>query len=68
MSTCKTKCSNEIPSDIFIELWEEMGCSHNSQIHSIDFIQVFSDFQIHYPKVYIEEPNFDDLKMSDLVW
>ena len=34
-SVCKAKCLAHIPSDIFIELWEELGLSE-----TIDYIEV----------------------------
>ena len=43
-SVCRTKCCDNIPADIFLELWEECGLCQPVDYIKVDNIQYLTDY------------------------
>ena len=43
-SVCRTKCCDNIPADIFLELWEECGLCQPPDYIQVDNIQYLTDY------------------------
>ena len=48
-SVCRTKCCDNIPADIFLELWEECGLCQPPDYIKVDNIQYLTMYYTFYP-------------------
>merc|ERR1711884_747960 len=61
-SVAKTKCCSFIPSDIFIEIWEELGCEDD-----INFLKVWESWSESQLKAGdLQSSAVSDLSLSQL--